>query len=346
MKLNILCQSPVPEGSDPRQAIANTVELAHLADAAGYHRFWVAEHHADPALASASPEILVAHIAATTERIRVGSGGVLLPFYSPLKVAEQFRLLAALHPDRIDLGVGRSGGSEGEAPKALGYRAREPWEALDELLGWLRGSHLRPATFANPGGELALPTPWVLGTSAQSARHAGERGLPYAFGAFLDPRGMIPALTAYHQHFRPSVWSERPLVNVAVYVQAAATAAEAHELTRSSERWFIDCLVRGRCRPFPDPARLPAPDWTPVEAAMVELRRRTAIVGSYDEVVERLRALAAETAADELTLITIPWSHAARLQSYAGIARAAGLVAQPDRDAPRGSAPATPTPRS
>ncbi|MCB9671348.1 MAG: LLM class flavin-dependent oxidoreductase [Alphaproteobacteria bacterium] len=328
MLLNILCQSPVSEGSTPSDAIRNTLELAQLADRTGYHRFWVAEHHSDPALASASPEILVAHLAATTRNLHIGSGGVLLPYYSPFKVAEQFRMLAALHPGRIDLGIGRSGGSEGEAPAALGIHAPDSFRAMDELLGWLAGRRMRRETFASPDG-VTPPTPWMLGTSPASARFAGERGLPYAFGGFLDPRQMGESLQTYHQTFQPSVWADRPRVNLAWYVQAAETEREARELTRSSEEWFVDCLLRGSCQPFPDPARLGEPGWSPMERMLVEMRRQLSLVGTGEQVVAGLRALKAQTAADELTLVTIPWSHEARLTSYRLIAEAADLRPSP-----------------
>lgn len=324
MLLNILCQSPVSEGRSPRQAVLDTVELAQSAEALGYHRFWVAEHHSDAALASGSPEILVAHIAASTQRIKVGSGGVLLPFYKPFKVAEQFRMLAALHPGRIDLGVGRSGGSEGQAPAALGFRQGPAWPPFLELLDWLRGKRVLDRTFASPDG-VEPPMPWVLGTSPASATFAGENGLPYAFGGFLDPRGMMPSLEAYHRSFRPSVWGDRPRVNLAWYAQAAETEAEAQAMTRSSEHWFIECLVRGRCKPFPDPAGLGNVSYTPMEQLMVQMRRQLSLVGTGEQVVEGIRALQKQTAADEVTLVTIPFAHEDRLASYRLIAEAAGL---------------------
>lgn len=321
MDLSVLCQAPVSQGSTPAQAIANTVELALTAEKLGYKRFWVAEHHSDPALACASPEILLAHLAARTERIRIGSGGVLLPYYRPLKVAEQFRMLATLHPDRIDLGLGRSGGSEGQAPKALGFSQRDHWQAVDELLSWLRGDEVLPGTFASPAGD-SLPTPWVLGTSPASATYAGRKGLPYAFGGFLDPRGLEPALMAYHQHFTPSRWLRKPHVNLAWYVQAAPTEKEAWAQARSSEHWFVEALLRGNSQPFPDPDQL-SPRYTPMEQMAIAMRRQFALVGTGEQVMEGLHALQQRTQADELTLVTIPFDHADRLASYAAIAEAA-----------------------
>jgi len=320
--LNILCQSPVSEGRSPADAVRHTIDLATEADTLGYHRFWVAEHHSDRALASASPEVMIAHLAASTTNLRIGAGGVLLPYYRPLKVAEQFNLLATLHPGRIDLGLGRSGGSEGHAPQALGLR-RPSFDDVDELLAWLGpGSDDRPYadTFASPAtSEPAQP--WVLGTSPTSARYAASRGLPYAFGGFLDPRGMIPALTAYHQGFRPSRWGDRPRVNLAWYVQAADTEAEARALTRSSEHWFVETLLRGNNPPFPNPATIDA-TYGPMEQMAIAMRRQFALVGTADQVLTGLEALVKQTQADELTLVTIPYEHEARRASYRLLAQA------------------------
>jgi len=317
MKLNVLCQSPVSEGMAPAVAIANTVDLAQRAEALGYHRFWFAEHHSDPALASASPEVMVAHVGALTQRIRLGSGGVLLPYYAPLKVAEQFRLLATLCPNRVDLGIGRSGGSEGHAAQALGPRP-PTFDGVDELLGWLRGKGPYDDTVASPVTD-HLPEPWVLGTSASSARYAGVRGLPYAFGGFLDPRGMVEALTAYHQSFRPG-WRDTPYVNLAWYVQAADTEAEAKELTRASEHWFVETFLRGRTRPFPGPQTTASARYAPMEEMAIAMRRQFALVGTGEQVRAGLQKLADDYVVDELTLVTIPFEHAARVRSYELIA--------------------------
>lgn len=326
MKLSILCQSPVSEGMSPADAVRETVALARLADRAGYERFWVAEHHSDLALASGAPEVMVAHLAAVTERIRVGSGGVLMPYHSPFHVAEQFNLLAALHPGRIDLGLGRSGGSEQSAPQALGVRAHgdATFRAVDELLTWLgKGSDGRPypGTFAAPAVDESAE-PWILGTSASSARYAAERGLPYAFGGFLDPRGMMQALGTYHQHFTPGVCA-KPKVLLAWYVQAAETDAEAQALTRSSEHWFVENLVRGRNAPFPSPERIANAAYGPMEQMAIAMRRQFAIVGTAERVLDGLEALQKQTAADELMLVTIPYEPEARRLSYELLAKAA-----------------------
>jgi luciferase family oxidoreductase group 1 len=324
--LNILCQSPVSEGMSPSQAIHNTVALARAADEQGYHRFWVAEHHSDVALASASPEILIAHIASVTQRLRVGSGGVLLPFYSPLKVAEQFNLLGTLFPGRIDLGVGRSGGSEAHAPQALGLHTppSQSFAALDQLLSWLgQGTSARPYRDTHASPLTATPAqPWVLGTSPTSAKYAGERGLPYTFGGFLDPRALMPSLAAYHQHFRPSRWLDTPRVNLAWYVQAAESTQEAQHLTHSSEQWFVETLIRGNNRTFPRPDATADAHYSPMERMAITMRRQFALVGTAGQVLEGLAALVKQTHADELTLVTIPFDHDARMASYKLIAEA------------------------
>jgi luciferase family oxidoreductase group 1 len=323
LTLNALCQSPISEGMSATQAVHNTVDLAKRLDGLGYHRFWLAEHHSDPSLASSSPEVMMSHIASVTQQIRVGSGGVLLPYYSPYKVAEQFNLLASLFPGRIDLGLGRSGGSEGQAPAALGVRNSDAFKALDELLSWLgEGRASRPFanTFASP--PCAPAEPWVLGTSPASARYAGERGLPYAFGGFLDPRGMVPALQTYHQSFRPG-WLEKPKVNLGWYVQAAETEKEAKALTRSSEHWFVKTFLRGATEPFPSPQTTDAASYGPHEQMAIAMRQQFALVGTAEQVLGGLETLQKQYAIDEFTLVTIPYAHEARVRSYELLAKAA-----------------------
>ncbi|MDP6942816.1 MAG: LLM class flavin-dependent oxidoreductase [Myxococcota bacterium] len=327
--LNILCQSPVSDGMTPSEAIGHTVQLARDAEALGYHRFWVAEHHSDAALASASPEVMVAAIAAQTERIRVGSGGVLLPYYAPFKVAEQFNLLEALFPGRIDLGLGRSGGSERHAPQALGLDPRRmqssgAFAAIDALLTWLGpGGEGRPHadTFASPSVERGAE-PWILGTSPASATYAGERGLPYAFGGFLDPRGLVGALGAYHQAFQPSAWLDRPRVNLAWYVQAAETEEEAHTLSLSSEHWFVETFLRGGNPRFASPDAVVGATYAPMEQMAIAMRRQFALVGTGEQVMEGLMHLQREYRVDELTLVTIAFDPEARRASYRLIAEA------------------------
>ena len=326
LTLNILCQSPVNVGRSPLDAVRETVDLAKAADELGYHRFWVAEHHSDKALASASPAVLMAHIAAQTQQIRVGSGGVLLPHHAPLKVAEDFNLLATLHPDRIDLGVGRSGGSEGRAPQALRSRVGtgKAWDLFDELLSWMgEGTQSRPfpEVFATPPTSNPAQV-WALGTSAASAQFAGQRGLPYSFGAFLDPRNLMAALGAYHGAFQPSRWSDAARVNLGWYVCAADTEEEAWQRCKSSELWFVETFLRGQNKPFPTNAQAEAADYSPQEQMMIEFRRQTSIVGTGEQVIKGLTALKDQLMVDEFTLVTLTHDPAHRHDSYRCIANA------------------------
>lgn len=308
MKLSILCQSPVVEGRSAAQAVHETVALARAADDLGYHRFWVAEHHSDRALASASPEVMISHLASITRRIRVGSGGVLLPYYSPLKVAEQFNLLEVLFPGRIDLGLGRAGGSEGRAPQALRSQAepRAPFADVDELLTW--------------------PV-WILGSSPASARYAAERGLPYAFGAFLDPRHLMAALATYHQHFQPSRHLERPTVILAWFAIIGESEQDARHQAASSEAWFVDTFLRGHNRPFPAAETAMAASHGPQEQAMLMMKRQACSVGTAAQVLDQLRGLCQRFAVDEVMVVSITDDPARRLRGYALLAQAAGLSA-------------------
>ncbi|MFT7582619.1 MAG: luciferase family oxidoreductase group 1 [Myxococcota bacterium] len=320
--LNMLCQSPVRAGHTAVEAVNETVDLARAAERLGYHRFWVAEHHSDPGLASASPEILIARIASVTERLRVGAGGVLLPHYSAFKVAEQFQLLCALFGDRIDLGLGRAGGTEREAVAALRSELTQrgaPFRHADELLAWLQGSDPRwPRTFASPPGP--GPQPWMLGTSPASAKYAADHGLPYAFGGFIDPRQAETALATYHRHFRPSTFCPKPHVNLGWYVLAAETDVEARHRARSAEHWFVQSMLRGRAEPFQRPDDVVDAVYAPHEQMAIEMRRAGSIIGAADSVAERLADLAKRWMVDELTLVTITWDHAHRIASYEALA--------------------------
>ncbi len=331
MKLSILCQSPVVEGRSAAQAVHETVALARAADDLGYHRFWVAEHHSDRALASASPEVMISHLASITRRMRIGSGGVLLPYYAPLKVAEQFNLLEVLFPGRIDLGLGRAGGSEGRAPQALRSRADQgpPFADVDELLTWLGpGSAQRsyPEVFATPCPARATPV-WILGSSPASARYAAERGLPYVFGAFLDPRHLMAALSTYHQHFQPSRHLERPTVILAWFAVIGETEQDAQQQAASSEAWFVDTFLRGHNRPFPTAATALSASHGPQEQAMLMMKRQACSVGTAEQVLGQLRGLCQQLAVDEVMVVSITDDPARRLRGYELLARAAGLVA-------------------
>src|SRR5581483_3617199 len=256
MRLSVLDQSPIPQGSTGADALHNTLDLARLADSLGYHRYWVAEHHGGPMLASASPEALIGPIAASTRAIRVGSGGVMLPHYSPLKVAETFTMLAALFPGRIDLGLGRASGTDPLTTFALQRDRRQASpddfpQQLAELLAYfeddLPDDHPFQRLAATLPGLPALPVPWLLGSSPQSAIWAGQLGLPYAFADFINPGGAeIAAL--YRQQFRESDERPVPVVSVAVWAICAETTEEAQRLA-SSARMSFRLLRQGRLIP-------------------------------------------------------------------------------------------------
>jgi luciferase family oxidoreductase group 1 len=330
VQLGVLDQSPIAEGSTPAQALHNTLDLAEHAERLGYHRYWVAEHHATPALACAAPEILIGAIAARTERIRVGSGGVMLPHYSPLKVAETFSSLSGLHPERIDLGLGRAPGTDPMTMLALQRdRRSQPGddfiEQLVELLALLEDRMPSDHPFARHARTLPglpeRPEPWLLGSSPQSAVWAAQLGLPYSFADFINPKGALIAAD-YRGNFVDSERLAAPRVSVGVIAVCADTDDEAERLAASS-RMMLSLLRQGRLIEIP-----------PVDKALRYLDTRTpgksdrrAIIGSPETVRAGLEEAAAEYHAQELLVLTITHDHAARRRSYELIAEAFGLEA-------------------
>ncbi len=332
--LSVLDQSPVAEGSTGAQALHNSLELARLAERLGYHRYWVAEHHGTPALACAAPEVLIGPIGTATRRLRLGSGGVMLPHYSPLKVAEAFSTLAALYPGRIDLGLGRAPGSDQLTALALqrDRRQRSPDDfpqQLAELLAYFDDTLPADHPFARLApllpGRPERPEPWLLGSSPQSGIWAAEVGLPYAFADFINPHGAAIA-ARYREDFTPSAALAEPRVTVCGWALCAETDEEAQRLA-SSSRMMFRLLHEGRLIPVP-----------PVETALrfldeqgrssdVMSRRRRAIVGAPETVREGLLGLAREYGAAVVMVVTITHDHRARLRSYELIAEAFGLKA-------------------
>jgi luciferase family oxidoreductase group 1 len=322
--LSALDQSPVSEGSTGADALHNSIDLAKHVETLGFERYWIAEHHGTPMLASAAPEILIAEIAAATSRIRVGSGGVMLPHYSPLKVAEVFSMLAGLHPGRIDLGIGRAPGTDPHTMFALQRDRRQASpddfpEQLAELLALLENDLPRDHPFARlaalPGGP-ERPEAWLLGSSAQSAIWAAELGLPYSFADFINPKGAELA-KLYRERFEPSVRRERPWVAAAVSVICAETDEEAQRIAASA-RMAIALLHAGQLIAVPS-----------IEKALsffeehdVPPTGRRAVVGTPDTVRAGLEEVAADYEADELMLVTITYDHAARRKSYELVAGA------------------------
>ncbi|MDX6539150.1 MAG: hypothetical protein QOI71_760 [Gaiellales bacterium] len=327
-RLSVLDQSPIPEGLTGGDALKNTIDLARLTDRLGYTRYWIAEHHGIPMLASAAPEILIAEVAAATERIRVGSGGVMLPHYSPLKVAETFSILGGLHGKRIDLGIGRAPGSDRETMIALQRDRRQlspddfP-QQLAELLAYFENDFPDDHPFARlaalPGGDDA-PDVWLLGSSPQSAIWAGELGLPYSVADFINPEGAGNA-ELYRSRFVPSVRRPRAETTVCVSAICADTDEEA-ELLASSQRMAITLLRRGQLIAVPTVER--AQEFFR-EAGRVDGGGRRVVVGTPENVRAGLEAVALEYGADEVLVVTIVHDHAARRRSYELIAEAFGL---------------------
>lgn len=321
-RLSVLDQTPVFEGGTAGQALANTIALAQAAERLGYHRFWVAEHHNDRAFASACPEIMITRIASATDTIRVGAGGVLLPHYSPLKVAEQFRLLSALFPDRIDLGVGRSPGTD--AATTLELAAGRPrhtgHDHVTALLERLDNCS-DDGVYAAPEG-VEPPPLWVLGTSVQSATFAAMSGLPYAFGAFIDSRQLGEALAIYHNKFVPSQRCPRPRTLVGVHLMCADTEEQARHLVRPIQWWFARTVVRGLNVGFPTYSEALAADYTPGERTLLDFRMDADVIGTPSMCSDRLATMAQRHGIDEFAVVTITPDFAARQRSYQLLAAA------------------------
>ena len=333
LRLSVLDQSPISQGSNGAQALANTLELARAADRLGYHRYWVAEHHGGPMLAGPSPEALIGPIAAATQRIRVGSGGVMLPHYSPFKVAETFSLLAGLYPGRIDLGLGRAAGTDPLTTYALQRDRRQAAaddfpEQLAELLGYLHDQLPAGHPFARLAKMLPglpeRPEPWLLGSSQQSALWAAELGLPYAFADFINPRGAeITALYrerfAEHEHA-----GRRPSTAVAVWVICADDDEQARLLATSARMTFT-LLRRGQLIAVPPPAEAEAFLAADARAGSAQRAERRAVLGSPASVRAQLEEVVASYGAEEAIVVSITHSHEARVRSYELLAEAFGL---------------------
>ena len=321
--LSVLDLAPVAEGTDNATALAQTTALARRTEELGYHRFWVAEHHNMPAIASSAPAVLIAHLAAATSTIRVGSGGVMLPNHAPLVVAEQFGTLVALHPGRIDLGIGRAPGTDQITALALrrsvdALSAEDFPQKLARLIGYFEPGSGTPRVVAVPGRGDA-PAIWLLGSSDFSARLAGILGLPFSFAHHFSAANTDLALDLYRSEFRPSRWLAEPYAMVAVNAVCAETDERAEWLAGPSGLAFLR-LRQGR------PGRLPTPEqaaeypYSPVEREFVLARREGQALGSPQTVAAQLTALLKRTMADELMLTTMVYDIEARIRSYELIA--------------------------
>ncbi|MEO7152893.1 MAG: LLM class flavin-dependent oxidoreductase [Burkholderiaceae bacterium] len=329
MRLSVLDQSASVSGSTEDAAIRDTLDLAQHCERLGYHRFWLSEHHALPTIVGSAPEILMAAIAARTQRIRIGSAGVMLPHYSALKVAEQFRVLEALAPGRIDLGVGRAPGGDMRTARALNPHASGGAEDFPEqvrdLQAWTsQPSHLGIA--ALPRGPHA-PEVWILGSSDYGAQLAAHFGLPYAYAYFfVDGQGVEQALDLYRRLYKPSVRHPVAQPTICVWALAADRHHEAVRHATSRERWRVD-RARGVLGPLQSPDAIAQQAYSAADLSTVEAMRRKALVGTGAEVAGMIRGLGAALGLDEIVVNT--WAHdpAVRRHSYALLAREFGLGA-------------------
>ena len=330
LALGVLDQSPIPSGSTPSDALRNTVDLARAAERLGYSRYWLAEHHNTRGLAGPAPEVMVATVAAATERIRVGSGGVMLPHYSSLKVAETFQVLEALHPGRIDLGIGRAPGGDPLSAAALRIPTPEgdrfPNQVQD-LIGWLE-DRLDPrhpfarvrATAAHNGS----PPVWMLGSSDYGAAVASVLGTAFSFAHFINPAAGPTVVAEYRERFQPSPTLPEPQANVCVITLCADTDDEVDALAATAALWRLQ-LEHGRPGPVPSPERALRHPFTDDQLRRNAKMRQHHAIGRPDVVADRLQELADLYDTDELLLLTIAHDPAARRRSYELVAEACGL---------------------
>ena len=331
-RLSVLDQSPIAAGSTGGDALRNSIDLARYAESLGYHRYWVAEHHGTPMLACAAPEALVGPIAAATTTIRVGSGGVMLPHYSPLKVAETFSMLSGLYPHRIDLGVGRAPGSDALTAFALQRDRRQVApddfpEQLTEVLAYLNDAlppQHRFAKLSQLPGRPEIPDVWLLGSSPQSGMWAADLGLPYAFADFINPHG-AEIVARYRATIESRIPNPESRVIVCAWALCADTDEEAERLG-SSARMAFARMLQGRSIPVPPVAEAEQFLAANGAAAAALVRRRRWIVGAPAKVRAGIDALADEYGTDEVMIVTITHSHEARRRSYALISREYGLA--------------------
>jgi luciferase family oxidoreductase group 1 len=337
MRLSVLDQSGVASGRAPDASIRESLALARLADQLGYHRYWVAEHHNSESIAGTAPEVLMAAIAATTHRIRVGSAGVMLPHYASLKVAEQFRVLEAIAPGRIDLGLGRAPGSDGLTAHALNPNAATAADQFPaqvrDLLAWLDGTPLAERhpfrdIKAQPIGP-SSPEVWILGSSNYGAQVAAHFGLPYCFAHFItDGQGAEDAIETYRHGYRPSPRHPEPMAALCVWALAADTQAEADRLVSSRllARLWRD---RGRFAPIPSPEDAAAQTHSDADLARLERHKARAIHGTQTHVGEQLRTLASQLGISDMAVLTTTHDPAARRHSYELLAAEFALSAEP-----------------
>jgi luciferase family oxidoreductase group 1 len=330
LRLSVLDLSPIASGSTGAEALHNSLDLAKLVDGLGYTRYWLAEHHNTALIASSAPEIMIGHVAGVTSQIRVGSGGMMLPNHTPLKVAETFRMLEALHPGRIDLGIGRAPGTDQVTALAL-RRSSEALtvddfpEQLDQLLSFFADNfppdHPFRRVVAIPQG-VKTPDIWLLGSSGYSAQVAADKGLSFAFAHHISPGPAVESLRQYREHFQPSPDLAQPKSLLGISVVCAETEEEADKLASSADLTLLR-FHQGRQRePLPSVAEALAYEYTPFEREFVQANRNRLFVGSPTSLRDRLTRRAAEAGVDELMITTLIHDHAARRRSYSLLAEA------------------------
>jgi luciferase family oxidoreductase group 1 len=333
-RLSVLDQSPIRKGGTPADAVRETLELAQLCDRLGYHRYWVAEHHSSQALAGSTPEVLITRLASLTERMKIGSGGVMLPHYSAFKVAENFRMLETLFPGRIDLGVGRAPGSDQRTMRVLAA-GKPNWNdpsdypvQVRDLVAWLHDAlpdeHASVGITAQPVGGSA-PDVWLLGSSDDSAALAAMFGLPFCYAHFINPDGGDGVTRAYRAHFRPSSICPEPKAMMAMGVMCAETDEEANLLSKSRELWSMRLRSQNEPGPFPSIEEALEAEQDPRTRAFMQAMRRRAVTGSPETVRAGIEDHAARYQADEIMIVTICYDFAKRKRSYELIAEEFGL---------------------
>lgn len=323
MKISILDQSPVKQGGSAEQALAETLELARLGDALGYHRFWVSEHHSTAAYAGSAPEVLLAAIGAQTGRIRLGTGGIMLPHYSAFKVAEVGSLLATLFPGRVDLGIGRAPGADMDTARELAHGGTPRFHLFprqtEELLHKLANQRYRPKITPRP--ELN-PDVWMLGTSADSAELAARLGLPYNFALFINSDTSTDILRLYKDSFQPSAVLDKPLAGLTLNVYCADTEEKAAQLAKARHLSMLKVVTRQGFSGIGSIAEAESYPYSAEETFYMQQRARYDAVGTPEQVRERISQLATLFAADEIMTVTITHDFADRKRSYVLLAEA------------------------
>lgn len=335
LRLSVLDQSPIRAGATPRQAILETVELAQLADRLGYTRFWVSEHHNTNTLAGSTPEVLIAHLGSQTQRIRLGSGGVMLPHYSALKVAENFRMLETLFPGRIDLGMGRAPGADRLTAHALNpsntFSEQDFVEQLMDLQAYLRDEKvpdtIHEQVIAIPQAP-GIPEQWILSSSGQSGLFAAHLGMAFSFAQFINGNGGPAAVRQYRDRFRPSKELAAPLANVAVFLICADTEEKAQELRAAMDLMLLR-FGKGERGPFPTTAEVQGYRFTADDQAHLVHNRNRVVSGTSAQVHAQLTKMAADYDVDEITAVTITADFQDRLRSYELLAEAFDLTPTP-----------------